>query len=121
MEGYNGLLDATRADIWSVKLKPLADWTARRRETAAWYRELFAAAGLAELALYARARVAPAGVPPPQRHADSAATLDCDKRVGLSKGAGSLGDGIPETTAVLEECGFRMGKNATDRKTGSSV
>src|ERR1017187_947157 len=50
VEGYNGRLDAIQAGILSVKLKHLAEWTARRREAAARYRELFAAAGLAALA-----------------------------------------------------------------------
>src|SRR5215831_16535932 len=47
--GYNGRLDALQAGFLSVKLKHLADWNARRREAAARYQELFAAAGMEEL------------------------------------------------------------------------
>jgi dTDP-4-amino-4,6-dideoxygalactose transaminase len=50
VEGYNGRLDAIQAGILSVKLKHLAEWNTRRREAAACYRELFATAGVAELA-----------------------------------------------------------------------
>jgi len=50
IEGYNGRLDAIQAGILTVKLKHLPDWTVRRREAAARYRELFTQAGVAELA-----------------------------------------------------------------------
>ena len=50
VEGYNGRLDAIQAGILTVKLKHLPEWTVRRREAAARYRELFTQAGLAELA-----------------------------------------------------------------------
>jgi len=49
-EGYNGRLDAIQAGILSVKLRHLVPWTAGRQHAAARYRELFAAAGVAELA-----------------------------------------------------------------------
>jgi len=49
LEGYNGRLDAIQAGILSVKLTHLPEWTVRRREAAARYRELFAAAGDPEL------------------------------------------------------------------------
>jgi dTDP-4-amino-4,6-dideoxygalactose transaminase len=45
VEGYNGRLDAIQAGILQVKLKHLPDWTARRREAAARYNELFAQVG----------------------------------------------------------------------------
>jgi dTDP-4-amino-4,6-dideoxygalactose transaminase len=44
IEGYNGRLDAIQAGILSVKLKHLAGWNAKRRERAAEYNRLFAAA-----------------------------------------------------------------------------
>jgi dTDP-4-amino-4,6-dideoxygalactose transaminase len=44
IEGYNGRLDAIQAGILSVKLKHLAVWNAKRRERAAEYNRLFAAA-----------------------------------------------------------------------------
>ncbi|HEX3744917.1 MAG TPA: DegT/DnrJ/EryC1/StrS family aminotransferase [Bryobacteraceae bacterium] len=50
IEGYNGRLDAIQAGMLSVKLKHLAEWNRQRREAAQGYRELFAAAGLEELA-----------------------------------------------------------------------
>jgi dTDP-4-amino-4,6-dideoxygalactose transaminase len=52
VEGYNGRLDALQAGFLSVKLKHLAQWTVQRREAAARYRELFAAAGMAEMAAF---------------------------------------------------------------------
>jgi dTDP-4-amino-4,6-dideoxygalactose transaminase len=50
VEGYNGRLDAIQAGILTVKLRHLPEWTARRREAAARYRDLFIQAGLGELA-----------------------------------------------------------------------
>jgi dTDP-4-amino-4,6-dideoxygalactose transaminase len=44
MEGYNGRLDSIQAGFLSVKLKHLASWNESRREHAAKYNELFAAA-----------------------------------------------------------------------------
>ena len=44
IEGYNGRLDAIQTGILSVKLKHLAGWNAKRRERAAEYNRLFAAA-----------------------------------------------------------------------------
>ena len=52
VEGYNGRLDAIQAGILTVKLKHLPEWTERRREAAARYRELFNEAGAGELAPY---------------------------------------------------------------------
>src|ERR1022692_3974757 len=49
VEGYNGRLDAIQAGILTVKLRHLPEWTARRREAAARYRELFIQAGAGEL------------------------------------------------------------------------
>jgi dTDP-4-amino-4,6-dideoxygalactose transaminase len=40
VEGYNGRLDAIQASILSIKLDHLDDWTARRRQVAAYYGEL---------------------------------------------------------------------------------
>ncbi|HPJ94466.1 MAG TPA: DegT/DnrJ/EryC1/StrS family aminotransferase [Deltaproteobacteria bacterium] len=40
IEGYNGRLDALQAGILSVKLSHLKDWTAKRRQAAAWYHEM---------------------------------------------------------------------------------
>jgi dTDP-4-amino-4,6-dideoxygalactose transaminase len=45
VEGYNGRLDAIQAGILQVKLRHLPEWTARRREAAARYRELFTEVG----------------------------------------------------------------------------
>ncbi len=45
VEGYNGRLDALQAGLLHVKLSHLAKWNAQRRERAAEYRRLFAAAG----------------------------------------------------------------------------
>jgi dTDP-4-amino-4,6-dideoxygalactose transaminase len=44
VEGYNGRLDAIQAGLLSVKLRYLQEWNAKRRECAARYQELFAAA-----------------------------------------------------------------------------
>ena len=52
IEGYNGRLDAIQAGILSVKLNRLADWNERRRECAQRYQDLFADAGVKELAVY---------------------------------------------------------------------
>jgi dTDP-4-amino-4,6-dideoxygalactose transaminase len=45
VEGYNGRLDAMQAGLLHVKLTHLAKWNAQRRERAAEYSCLFAAAG----------------------------------------------------------------------------
>ena len=50
MEGYNGRLDSIQAGILSVKLKYLPSWNQSRREHAAKYNELFAAAKMNLLA-----------------------------------------------------------------------
>lgn len=50
VEGYNGRLDAIQAGILQVKLRRLPEWTLRRREAAARYRELVRDAGAEELA-----------------------------------------------------------------------
>jgi dTDP-4-amino-4,6-dideoxygalactose transaminase len=50
VEGYNGRLDAIQAGLLHVKLTHLAKWNAQRREHAAEYGRLFAAAGEAEAA-----------------------------------------------------------------------
>jgi len=50
VEGYNGRLDAIQAGILQVKLRHLPEWNVRRREAAARYRDLFAGAGMGELA-----------------------------------------------------------------------
>ena len=44
MEGYNGRLDALQAGLLHAKLAHLAKWNAQRRERAAEYNRLFAAA-----------------------------------------------------------------------------
>jgi dTDP-4-amino-4,6-dideoxygalactose transaminase len=44
MEGYNGRLDSIQAGILRAKLARLPEWTERRRQAAARYRELLAAA-----------------------------------------------------------------------------
>jgi dTDP-4-amino-4,6-dideoxygalactose transaminase len=44
--GWNGRLDAIQAAVLRVKMKHIADWNQRRREHAALYDALFAAAGL---------------------------------------------------------------------------
>lgn len=44
IEGYNGRLDAIQAGLLHVKLSHLAKWNAQRRERAAEYSRLFAAA-----------------------------------------------------------------------------
>jgi dTDP-4-amino-4,6-dideoxygalactose transaminase len=44
--GWNGRLDAIQAAVLRVKVKHIADWNQRRREHAARYDALFAAAGL---------------------------------------------------------------------------
>ena len=44
IEGYNGRLDALQAGLLHAKLAHLAKWNAQRRERAAEYRRLFAAA-----------------------------------------------------------------------------
>jgi dTDP-4-amino-4,6-dideoxygalactose transaminase len=45
IEGYNGRLDALQAGLLHAKLTHLAKWNAQRRERAAEYNRLFAAAG----------------------------------------------------------------------------
>jgi dTDP-4-amino-4,6-dideoxygalactose transaminase len=45
VEGYNGRLDAIQCGLLNVKLPHLAQWNAQRRERAAEYQRLFAAAG----------------------------------------------------------------------------
>src|SRR5262249_52477354 len=47
--GYNSRLHALQAPVLRVKLRPLREWTALRRQAADRYRGLFAAAGLTEL------------------------------------------------------------------------
>ena len=47
VEGYNGRLDAIQAGLLHVKLPHLAKWNAQRRERAAEYNRLFAAADAA--------------------------------------------------------------------------
>ena len=44
IEGYNGRLDAIQAGLLHAKLTHLAKWNAQRRERAAEYNRLFAAA-----------------------------------------------------------------------------
>jgi dTDP-4-amino-4,6-dideoxygalactose transaminase len=41
VEGYNGRLDSIQAGILGVKLKYLPEWTEKRRQAAARYREIF--------------------------------------------------------------------------------
>ena len=45
IEGYNGRLDSIQCAILRVKLTHLAEWNEQRRQAAARYNELFAAAG----------------------------------------------------------------------------
>ncbi len=45
LEGYNGRMDAIQAGLLQAKLAHLAKWNAQRRERAAEYSRLFAAAG----------------------------------------------------------------------------
>ena len=52
IEGYNGRLDSIQAGILSVKLKYLTSWNENRREHAAKYNELFAAAKMNVIAPY---------------------------------------------------------------------
>jgi dTDP-4-amino-4,6-dideoxygalactose transaminase len=40
--GFNSRLDTIQAAVLGVKLRHLADWNARRRQVAAWYREALA-------------------------------------------------------------------------------
>ena len=40
LEGYNGRLDSIQAGILQVKLRHLADWNGKRREAAAYFRQL---------------------------------------------------------------------------------
>lgn len=47
--GWNARMDGIQAAALAVKLRHLDDWTARRREHAQRYRELFSAAGLDEI------------------------------------------------------------------------
>lgn len=49
VEGFNGRLDAIQAGILQVKLRRLAEWNENRRAAAARYRDVFVAAGAAEL------------------------------------------------------------------------
>jgi dTDP-4-amino-4,6-dideoxygalactose transaminase len=58
VEGYNGRLDAIQAGILQVKLRHLPEWNRCRREAAARYRELFAEAGVEELAPFEPDRAA---------------------------------------------------------------
>src|SRR5262249_30894297 len=47
-EGYNGRLDAIQAGILQVKIRYLTQWSERRREAAARYRDLFEEVGIGE-------------------------------------------------------------------------